>query len=466
MRQAVSMRDVRKKYIKRALLVLALLLFSTVIVLAVRQTYSPNHVDIPSFTLALLSLVVAVFAFVVAFYTFESIDSVKKISSMEGNVLNNQHYGIQSAELIDRFFDLQTKDDFAGKLLGDLKVELTRKGMTCMQFTDALQMVVDHILWFAYLERSEKNRQKIEELFDIIDKEYNRIDAISNGTQHLIIENIKLIKYVTKYQFGYEMPVTLKKTDNPKENDQGKLINIRGTMLGNPVTRTVYYDYLGLQHLRNARRRIRKKAEISKDIRPYLELNAENIRKIRSTSFTENDYEFIDLCLRESQKSFSNALKTCEEDILWRAYILGNICRVDLFRWLVGQKADLLAGRDVWCKSFSIATQARKEVLMRFCSPHESCVFTEGQENKTTRSPSVSFLSAHLHREYYVTKVIELSCNNAIGTITEQEKAQAEETLRIVEGLCNGLGNQKTSEYHDVFKDIIALLQDVLSYSY
>jgi hypothetical protein len=172
--------------------------------------------------------------------TYVSIDAVNALSSMEGNVLCNENYNAEYMLLVEQYDDCLTQLDLQNKLFYDLDEHLKKHGKTCMEFTDSIQFFLDRLLWLAYLDtKREDYRSSVMDIIEKIEKKYNDFNAISNGNQYVLREHIKLIKNVLNHQSV---------SHEGKELDaNGKMLNIRGRMLINGVSKTIYYDYLGLE---------------------------------------------------------------------------------------------------------------------------------------------------------------------------------------------------------------------------
>lgn len=107
---------------------------------------------IPDFFISISSLVISFIALIIALITYFSIDSVNNVTSMEGNVLENPNYTIAYSEMIKSFSNCKVKSEFEKKLLEKVCPAFNNKTLTCIQFADFIQNVIDHIIWFAYVD--------------------------------------------------------------------------------------------------------------------------------------------------------------------------------------------------------------------------------------------------------------------------------------------------------------------------
>ena len=67
-----------------------------------KHSYFDSVNAIITFSIGVMSLIISVVALIVALSTYFSIDSVNKISSMEGNVLCNENYNAEYPHLIEQ----------------------------------------------------------------------------------------------------------------------------------------------------------------------------------------------------------------------------------------------------------------------------------------------------------------------------------------------------------------------------
>ncbi|MBH0173644.1 hypothetical protein IHV09_08750 [Fictibacillus sp. 23RED33] len=182
-------------------------------------------------TTAVLGLFVALCAFVIAMLTYSSIDSVNVITKMEGNVLENENYITSFTSLIKEY-NQSSSIKISEAIFLDLENRFKKKSKTAVQFADNLQHFIDLIIFFPYLFQSDKeeNTLKLEKLLNLIEKKRDMLLSISTGNLILIKETVKLIKAITLY----------KKTTETETTEQiTSLMEVRGTMLKNPVTQTV-----------------------------------------------------------------------------------------------------------------------------------------------------------------------------------------------------------------------------------
>ena len=265
------------------------------------------------------SFVISFVAFVFSMITYFSIDTVSSITSMDGNVLENSDYTIAYEEAVEAFKEAKTENEFF-----DLLMKKVKKGKTssCMVFADNLQDIIDYIIWFAYIDlKNEEYRNKCKKMVDDIIKEQKRYEKMSNGINHLLEENVKLINYVLIYQ---------QNKSQGNENQFSKLENIRGNMLKNPIAQIVYYDYLGLDYRRKAANILRACQDKNG------EFTTAYMKAVKQFSYTEEQRKHFECLIERAEMCFEKAQDVAMGNVLWEGYILYNKARVDIMKHLMG----------------------------------------------------------------------------------------------------------------------------------
>lgn len=307
-----------------------------------------------TFGVGLLSLVIAIIALYIALRTYVSIDSVSVISSMEGNVLCNENYNAQYLELVKQYSECCDVMSLEKKMFENIVIEILFKSSTCMEYADRIQSVLDHLLWYAYVDKDNKTyKRHIKILIFLIEKKYKKFSVISNGNQHILNEHIKLIKRVLEYQE--------KSVGSTVGENKESILNIRGRMFTNPVSKTLYYDYLGLEFYNTAKKLLEVELELDGDI--FTTQNMNKIRESKKEKDSSKKEKRIELSmyLEKAQKAFEKARESSEEDILWNGYITFNLARVELLAALVEDEF-----KENWSKSIEAAEYARFTVLKLF----------------------------------------------------------------------------------------------------
>ena len=300
------------------------------IMIYVNRTKEPLN-TVFGYLITITSLVISVIALVIAMITYFSIDSVNSVTAMEGNVLENPQYTIAYFEMVMQFSKCKNQKEFMDLLLDIINHKYGYKTSTCIQFADWLQTIIDHLIWFAYVDFNDKEfTDKCERLVSNLEKDCLRYNSLSNGIQYLINENVKLIKYVLIYQ----------KSRNLEQNQICHLENIRGKMILNPISQIVYYDYLGLDYRRKANKILQKCGNDEKEF-TYNYMN-----DVLDYKYTEEDIRHIYILLNRAKECFNDAGRLAETDVLWEGYIKYNEVRLRVMEYLLQHtnKEDILIG--------------------------------------------------------------------------------------------------------------------------
>ncbi|RLD55910.1 MAG: hypothetical protein DRJ01_15985 [Bacteroidetes bacterium] len=280
--------------------------------------------DVLAFTISVVSFSVALLALYISAKTYASIDSVNNISKMEGNILENQNYVTSIPELI-----LEFKDDNEKKLdeaiFTNIENKLKNESKTAVQFADTLQYLIDLIVFFPAVfnakntDKSHYNK-RMKSILTQIDKQRDFFKNISKGNSIQIDETIKLFKGVISYQAFV--------SDN-NFNVDSALLHVRGPILSNPVTKTIYHNYLGLFYNKKAMHLIKDDLQIiEQDI---LSIKGLNEFRNKLENLKPHIKEKIIMYLESADAQFDKALSASVEDVMWLGFINYNKARTLYF---------------------------------------------------------------------------------------------------------------------------------------
>ncbi|MGY8876886.1 MAG: hypothetical protein ACKVJ5_11215 [Pseudoalteromonas sp.] len=280
--------------------------------------------DLLSFTISTVSFCIAVLALFITVRTYTSIDSVNNISKMEGNILDNENYVTSLPELINQFKS-QDENTLEKEIFDSIEHKLKKESETAVLFADTLQYVIDLIVLFpAVFNASETNKVLYKKRMDTILSEVDRrceiLHSVSKGNSIQITETIKLFKAVVSYQ-------SFVADDN--FNIHADLLHVRGPILRNPVTKTIYHNYLGLYYNKKGMHLLRESLNMnSVDILSIdgLELAQKNINTIEPSILEE-----VSMYLKSAAEQFDKALKVSSEDVMWPGFINYNKARTVYF---------------------------------------------------------------------------------------------------------------------------------------
>lgn len=283
--------------------------------------------DLITFIVTVVTLLVSLFGFYISLKTYLSIDSVNILTQMEGNVLENENY---VSSITSMLMEFKQKDavEVGESIFEELEERFKKKSNTAIEFANNLQYFVDVIVLFPFLfnKKSPELIERMKKLLDLIEDIKTELVSISNGNLILIEETVKLITSVVNYQ-------KLIRTDNYKISSA--VLMVKGSMLRNAVTQTVYFNYLGLFYNKKAMNIIRKRYDMWEE--DFFEIDVlKNIHK-KAQALNEEDKELFVMYLKESLKAFQVALDSSNEDVMWEGFIKYNQARSTYFLQLVDE---------------------------------------------------------------------------------------------------------------------------------
>ena len=182
--------------------------------------------------ISLTALVVSVIALVMALLTYFSIDSVNTKSTMEGNVLENDAYSISMVSMINQYKKEENDNDILKRVFKKQHRVLRKRSLTNIEVADALQMLIDDYAIIGNCNMNSKLfSRKAKKSLRLMERRIAKLRDYSNGLQHVVEENCKMIRYLYSRNFS-----------------RSALDEIRGDLFINPYTRYLYYDSIGRQY--------------------------------------------------------------------------------------------------------------------------------------------------------------------------------------------------------------------------
>lgn len=289
--------------------------------------------DLVSYTISTVGFCVALLALFIAARTYASIDSVNDISKMDGNVLDNSNYVTSLPELIIRY-KAGTGTALSDEIFESIEQKLRRESHTAVLFADTVQYMVDLVVLFpAIYGTSNQEKQRYRERMRVILAEVARrrdaFRSISKGNLIQIGESIKLFKAVVSYQDFVA---------DGNFDIHAELLHVRGPVLRNPVTRTVYYNYLGLYYNKKAMHLIER--ELPRDTGGILSIDGLAAARKSASGMPPGHREEVVTYLRSACQQFDKAIAVSSEDFMWPGFIKYNMGRTLYFLGLFGQTAD------------------------------------------------------------------------------------------------------------------------------
>lgn len=307
--------------------------------------------DILNFTISVVGFAIALLALFIAIRTYLSIDSVDNMGKMDGNVLDNENYVTSAAELILEYQE-EEEEGLGKDIFKNIKYKLIKESSTAAQFADTLQYMVDLIIFFPAVYNAKNTNRKeydleMEKILKMAEEKHEIIKFISKGNSIQIKETIKLFKGVTSYQ---------KYVADNNFNVNADLLHVRGPILRNPVTRTVYHNYIGLYYNKKGMQLIRNALGAEKEDLLSIAVFKKAYKNI--TNVPNATREDIVLYLESACQQFDKAMLVCREDIAWPGFINYNKARTLYFLSLFNGNTN----KESWHTVMKNAIMARSKV--------------------------------------------------------------------------------------------------------
>lgn len=274
-----------------------------------------TQVDLTTFIVATLSALISLVALFVALQTYLSIDSVNNITKMDGNILDNENYVTSIPEFVDKYKEAE-REELCRHIFSEIKQNLKKNSNTAVNFADTIQSMIDILVLLPALDmkselKNKDSRKDIQWILSQVEKRSEEIQSISKGSSIQIREAVKLFLSVYEYQHSVE---------NKRMLGSSGLLKVRAAMIRNPVSSTVYYNYLGLYYRKCAVQVIDSgdKADVP-SLRSWCK---------KRESLAGSEMERLRRYLNNSINAFQKAWSYSSEDPMWRGYILFNQARV------------------------------------------------------------------------------------------------------------------------------------------
>ena len=331
--------------------ILVILLFVATCLTCLFIFKSSSLAELIIFIMTVISVWVAILAYHISIKTYVSIDAVNAISRMEGNVMENEGYRTNIAAHIRRF-NAPQKEEVRKDLLSHIKKLFNHQhNISGARLADNIQEVIDVIVLLPFIINSKDKQYSQESINEIdtfiasINEKIGSYEKISDGSCILMKESIKLIEAVFAYQ----------KIKSQQTSSTCTLMDVRGTMLKNAVSRTVYYNYMGLLYLTKATESIL--IHLGNDTHHtniYCIDILNSIKNNSANSFPELTTSHLDTAIEH----FKKASHIIEGDVMWNSFILFNIGRAEFLLNLIsnGERGEN------WISTMNSAINYRKRL--------------------------------------------------------------------------------------------------------
>lgn len=275
---------------------------------------------------SLVSAALAILALIVSILTYLSIDSVDAVSRMDGNVLENEGYRTDLSQLL---YELGSRKARMKSIVEMMEHPYKNSFSSGAKLADNLQKTIDYLVLIPFVIPGRTLQEELNEeagketfsrtigsLLKRIQRQVHRFERINAGSNILIDETFKLIKAVLYQQIKRYLPMN-------DDSLRVLLPSVRGTMLKNPVSKVMYYNYLGLFYLHKAQDRMTVACGASMETIHGLSLCCPDKMQ---------DPEKVMDYLTLAERHFHEALDVIGDDIMWNAFISFNLARTNFFR--------------------------------------------------------------------------------------------------------------------------------------
>jgi hypothetical protein len=317
--------------------------------LAIWVYYLKEGKDLLNFTISILGFCIALLALFIAVRTYTSIDSVNNISKMDGNILDNERYVTSLPELISQYKS-KNENDLDEELFESIERKLKKDSNTAVLFADTLQYLIDLIVLFPAVFNAadtdkKRYKKRMDRILKNIDRQRDILHSISKGNSIQITESIKLFKAVVSYQ---------RFVANGNFNIHADLLHVRGPILRNPVTKTIYHNYLGLYYNKKGMHLLKESLGMgSTDI---LSIDGLDSVKSKINLFPPSIIEEVVMYLKSACEQFDRALEISIEDVMWPGFINYNKARTLYFLNLLSES------KESWVSVMDDAIESRSRL--------------------------------------------------------------------------------------------------------
>jgi hypothetical protein len=350
--------------------------------------------DMLNFTISIVGFSIALLALFIAVRTYLSIDSVDNMGKMDGNILDNENYVTSAAELILEYQDKNEKA-LEKKMFETIKRKLNKESNTAAQFADTLQYMIDLIIFFpAVFNAKETDKAKydteMEKIIKMAEKKHDIIKYISKGNSIQIKETIKLFKGVTSYQ---------KQVAGNNFNIYADLLHVRGPILRNPVTKTIYHNYIGLYYNKKGMNLLRK--ELGTGREDLLSIPVFKSAEEKFPGIKDASREDMKMYLEAACEHFDKALSISAEDVAWPGFINYNKARTLYFLSLLDEKNSADAWVDVMQQAIASRSKVNRLIdeVLNSEDTHLKEFFLHQEELARLVNLNLTYCSPHLSEQ-------------------------------------------------------------------
>lgn len=345
-------KSIRSVYFIVILLSVFVIVFSSVVFIKTAKEDHNTLDNLITFVVTILSVVIALLAYHISVKTYVSIDAVNAISRMDGNVMENENYRTSLLSVMRRF-NSKSKEEICDSLLGYLEEQFDEGCINSgARLADSVQRMIDIIVLFSFVIERKRAKgpasaeiRRIEALIETIEERVDDFEQLSEGSCILLRESVKLLKAVYEhqcYEAGY----------HPSDGSV-TLMDVRGVMLKNAISRTIYFNYMGLFFMSKSMNTISKC--IAGDAADVFSIDvAPKLVNLPSSP----DRSLAVIYLEEALRNFTNAVEPIRDELMWNAFIQYNKARAEYLLSMLG------AGSYDWECTLKTAIDYRSKLVV------------------------------------------------------------------------------------------------------
>lgn len=326
-------QSIRSVYFIVILLSVFVVVFSSVVFIKTAKEDHNTLDNLITFVVTILSVVIALLAYHISVKTYVSIDAVNAISRMDGNVMENENYRTGLLSLMRRF-NSKSKEEICDSMLGYLEERFDEESINSgARLADSIQEMIDVIVLFSFVIERQRTKgaasdeiRRIEALIGLIEARVDDFEQLSEGSCILMRESVRLLKAVYNhqcYEAGYH-----------RFDDAVLLIDVRGTMLKNAISRTIYFNYMGLFFMSKSMKTINGcLVGFDSAISDAFSIDAAPLLRSLPRSSEKN---LAVIYLEEALRNFTNAVEPIRDELMWNAFIQYNKARAEYLLTALG----------------------------------------------------------------------------------------------------------------------------------
>ena len=334
----LSLKNVWWVYL--SLIALAITIVLLIILITFRGTFAQESELV--LAVSAVSLIISLYAFIVSYKTYTSIDSVNAQSIMEGNLMENQHYCTNLYQLLGKY-DQKDLQGVTNALFKGFD-RFGRKSIKGAELADTIQSLIDVIYLFPafFLRGKDAFDGRMDTLILNAQKDIEALDQMNSGSVRLLEETLALFSACYSVHQDYSVgAIAIRRS----------ILDVCGTMFKNSASLTVYYFYYARAYLAAFLQKTAALISLQKGTPLF---SHESIEAVRHLKIEKDTAEELVILLQSADSYFRKAEEVLESGPVWEDMICLNRAYVLAFM-------EILTGiRQEWKDEFDSAVSSRR----------------------------------------------------------------------------------------------------------